>query len=112
MSTSILYTTSASAPFYSHYSSDESPATSSLVDADADPTSISDPSMDEEAYVLLTPRFLVPYVRKALTLLRQGKSHRPTAVDILASLQKVEAIKCTRVAVSTVEEALRLTRAA
>lgn len=123
---SVLYSSSASASLYSHYHSPRRPrrrgdARDVLdVGADADTGYVSDPGMDEEAYVPLTPWLLAEYVREAVSALRRrhqgdrrggaggganGRGREPTPEDILAYLQRADG-RWARVGVWAVEEAL------
>lgn len=122
-SASVLYASSASASLYSHY---HPPRRSTKrgqahegregdVDADADPGYVSDPGVDEEAYVPLTPQLLAGYVREAMSALRTGrgrggagvgrKGTEPTPEDVLAYLRRTDG-RWARVGVWAVEEAL------
>lgn len=136
-SASILYGSSASASLYSHYHAPRQPTASrhhhqhdegserniDVVDADADPEYLSDPSLDEEAYVPLTPMFLAGYVRNAMGVLRRGGmrggtelnggpredgrvlGREPTPGDVLAHMQRTDG-RWARLGVWAVEEAL------
>lgn len=135
-SASVLYNSSASASLYSHYHAPRLPSASrhhhqhdegterniDVVDADADPAYLSDPSVDEEAYVPLTPRFLAVYVIEAVGALRRrtgrggvgvngrsrgsgGTGREPTPEDVLAYMQRTDG-RWARVGVWAVEEAL------
>ena len=123
-SVSVLYSSSASASLYSHYHAPRRPHRGgdgehdALVrDADADPGYVSDPGVDEEAYVPLTARLLAGYVREAVGALRRGRGGRagggvkePTPEDILAYLRRTDG-RWARVGVWAVEEALEVLRA-
>ncbi|KAG8216715.1 hypothetical protein J3R82DRAFT_6926 [Butyriboletus roseoflavus] len=136
-STSVLYTSSASASLYSHYHAPRRPPASrhyqqhdegsergvDVVDADADPEYLSDPPVDEEAYVPLTARLLAGYVREAVAALRRGGARgctsvsgrprrdrggmerEPTPGDVLACMQRTDG-RWARLGVWAVEEAL------
>jgi len=132
---SVLYSSSASASLYSHYHLPRRPhqrgdARDVLdVGADADAGYVSDPSMDEEAYVPLTPRLLAGYVREAVGALRRGRQgdrrggagagvngrgngrgREPTPDDILTYLQRADG-RWARLGVWAVEEALGVLKA-
>ena len=120
-SVSVLYGSSASASLYSHYHAPRRPhreGDDELVrDADADPGYVSDPGVDEEAYVPLTAQLLTGYVREAVGALRRGRQggergggvgggvKEPTPEDILAYLRRTDG-RWARVGVWAVEEAL------
>ena len=123
---SVLYSSSASASLYSHYHAprrphrggdDEHDVLVRDADADADPGYVSDPGVDEEAYVPLTARLLAGYVKEAVGALRRGRGGRasggvkePTPEDILAYLRRTDG-RWARVGVWAVEEALGVLRA-
>ncbi|KAH0835875.1 hypothetical protein J3R83DRAFT_9751 [Lanmaoa asiatica] len=140
-SASVLYASSASASLYSHYHVPRRPSASrhchhdegsecniDVVDADADTTYLSDPPVDEEAYVPLTPRFLAAYVREAVSVVRRGggrggagvnrgprgggggTGREPTAEDVLACMQRTDG-RWARVGLWAVEEVLAISKA-
>ena len=119
-STSVLYNLSASASLYSHYHAPRKRDAESGVsepDDDADPASLSDPGVDEEAYVPLNPQFLAGYVRKALDVLRRGHAaaggggtKSVTREEVLGHMQRMDS-RWARVGVWAVDEALEVLRA-
>ncbi|KAF8439038.1 hypothetical protein L210DRAFT_3761225 [Boletus edulis BED1] len=119
LSASVLYTSSASASLYSHYHAPRRPGhrVGDEHDADADLGYVSDPGVDEEAYVPLTPRLLARYVREAVEreCVRggagvNGKGMQLTPENLLAQLQRADT-RWARVGVWAVEEALALLKA-
>lgn len=114
-SASALYNLSASASLYSHYHAPRRQdavdgVSASVADGDMDPADLSDPSVDEEAYVPLNPRFLVGYVREAVGVLRRGRQGADggkalMADDVLACMQRTDG-RWARVGVWAVEEVL------
>jgi hypothetical protein len=139
-SVSVLYASSASASLYSHYHAPrrshrggEDERDVLVRDADADPGYVSDPGVDEEAYVPLTAQLLAGHVKEAVGALRRGRGGRdaagvkgrgggtgapsaggprggrtetePTPEDILAYLRRSDG-RWARVGVWAVEEAL------
>ncbi|KAF8551320.1 hypothetical protein OG21DRAFT_1487110 [Imleria badia] len=127
-SASVLYNTSASASLYSHYHAPRQPGkrrsesergqAGAEGEGDADPGYVSDPGVDEEAYVPLTPRLLAGYVREAVSALRRGRGHggagaggnagrgtEPTPEDVLGYLKRTDE-RWARVGVWAIEEVL------
>lgn len=105
---SALYNLSASASLYSHY---HAPCRrkGERGDDDADLGEVSDPGVDEEAYVPLNPRLLARYVREALGVLRRGR-HRKDGSEaevVLACMQRMDG-RWARVGLWAVEEALEV----
>lgn len=133
-SASVLYTSSASASLYSHYhaprqsgkrgseSERRQAGAEGEADANPDPGYVSDPGVDEEAYVPLTPRLLAGYVREAVGALRRGRGRgrsgaggngrgtEPTPEDVVAYLKRTDG-RWAKVGVWAVEEALAVLKA-